>query len=228
MSHFAHIETWIFDLDNTLYPASCRLFDQIDRRIGEFVAGFLNVPLDEARRIQKHYFRTHGTSLRGLMVEHGVDPTRYMDYVHDIDLSAVPRNFQLGLALAELPGRKLVFTNGSERHARRVLDHLGINEHFAGIFDIEAAGWIPKPERRTYEALVARYSIDPRRAALVEDMPKNLEPAHEMGMTTVWVRNDGSHLGWRIERDSEPHVHHVADDLAAFLLAAAAASRPAS
>jgi putative hydrolase of the HAD superfamily len=224
MSTFAHIETWIFDLDNTLYPASCRLFDQIDRRIGEFVAELLGVPFDEARAIQKHYFQTHGTSLRGLMLEHGVDPTRYMDYVHDIDLSGVPRNLQLGLALAALPGQKLVFTNGSEKHARRLLAHLGIDDHFAGVFDIEAAGWLPKPERRTYEALVARYAIEPRRAVLFEDMARNLEPAHAMGMTTVWVRNDGSHLGWHVEGDGAPHVHHVADDLAAFLLAATAAA----
>jgi putative hydrolase of the HAD superfamily len=228
MSDFAHIETWVFDLDNTLYPASCRLFDQMDRRIGEFVAELLGIPFEEARRIQKHYFRTHGTSLRGLMIEHGIDPTQYMDYVHDIDLSAVPRNFQLGLALTELPGRKLVFTNGSEKHAKRLLDHLGINDHFAGIFDIEAAGWLPKPERRTYQALVERYRIDPTRAALVEDMATNLEPAHEMGMTTIWVRNDGSHLGWHVEGDGAAHVHHVADDLAAFLLAAAAAIRTAA
>jgi putative hydrolase of the HAD superfamily len=223
MTEFAHIDTWIFDLDNTLYPASTRLFDQIDRRIGEFVAEFLGLPFAEARTLQKHYFRTHGTSLRGLMLEHGVDPTRYMDFVHDIDLSKVPRNFQLGLALAELPGRKLVFTNGSARHAARVLDHLGINEHFAGVFDIEAAGWLPKPEPKAYEVLVERYGVEPRRAVLVEDMAKNLAPAAAMGMTTVWVRNDGSHLGWHEEGEGAPHVHHVVDDLAAFLLAAAAA-----
>jgi putative hydrolase of the HAD superfamily len=223
MADFVHIDTWIFDLDNTLYPASCRLFDQIDRRIGEFVAELLGIPFAEARAIQKHYFQTHGTSLRGLMIEHGVNPTRYMDFVHDIDLSAVPRNLQLGMALADLPGRKLVFTNGSEKHARRLLAHLGITDHFAGIFDIEAAGWLPKPERKTYEALIARYDVDPTRAVMVEDMSKNLEPAHEMGMTTVWVRNDGSHLGWHVEGEGAPHVDHIADDLAAFLLAAAAA-----
>jgi putative hydrolase of the HAD superfamily len=222
MSNFAHIDTWIFDLDNTLYPASCRLFDQMDRRIGEFMAELLGVSFEEARGIQKHYFKTHGTSLRGLMIEHGIEPTGYMDYVHDIDLSAVPPNLQLGAALADLPGRKLVFTNGSEKHAKRLLAHLGITEHFAGIFDIEAAGWLPKPERKTYEALVRRFHIDPTRAVMVEDMAKNLEPAHAMGMTTVWVRNDGSHLGWHVEGDGAAHVHHVADDLAAFLRAAAA------
>jgi putative hydrolase of the HAD superfamily len=223
MSQFAHIDTWIFDLDNTLYPASCRLFDQIDRRIGEFVADLLKVSPEEARRIQKHYFQTHGTSMRGLMLEHGIDPTSYMDYVHDIDLSVVPRNLQLGMALAGLPGRKLVFTNGSQKHADRLLAHLGVTEHFAGVFDIEAAGWLPKPERKTYEALVRRFEIEPKRSVMVEDMAKNLEPAHEMGMTTVWVRNDGSHLGWHVEGEGVPHVHHIADDLAAFLLAAAAA-----
>jgi putative hydrolase of the HAD superfamily len=226
MTGFAHIDTWIFDLDNTLYPASTRLFDQIDRRIGAFIAEFLGLPPEEARKVQKEYFRAHGTSLRGLMLEHGVDPTRYMDYVHDIDITAVPRNFQLGLALAELPGRKLVFTNGSVKHAQRLLDHLGINDHFAGIFDVEAAGWLPKPERRAYETLVARYEVEPTRAALVEDIARNLEPAAEMGMTTIWVRGDPTRLGLEAGEETPPHVHHVVDDLAAFLIAAAAATPP--
>jgi putative hydrolase of the HAD superfamily len=219
------IETWIFDLDNTLYPASSRLFDQIHRRMGEFIAGLLKVDLEEARRLQKQYFRAHGTTMRGLMVEHGVEPKRFLDYVHEIDLSGVPRSLQLGAALAALPGRKLVFTNGSDAHARRVLAHLGIDAHFEHVFDIEAAGWVPKPDPGVYAELVRRHAIEPTRAAMVEDMAKNLAPAAALGMTTVWVRGD---LDWQVESADAPFIHHVVDDLAAFLLAAGAAAEAAS
>jgi putative hydrolase of the HAD superfamily len=214
------IETWVFDLDNTLYPASCNLFAQVHRRMGEFIAAYLQIDLDEARRRQKEYFRRHGTTLRGLMVEHGLEPAAFLDYVHDIDLSDVTANLALGAALAELPGRKIVFTNGSVRHAGRILAHLGIDAHFAGIFDIAAAGYVPKPDPAGYAELIRRYDFDPHGAAMVEDMAKNLKPAAELGMTTVWVRGGPD---WASEGADEGHVHHVVDDLAAFLVAASAA-----
>jgi putative hydrolase of the HAD superfamily len=220
----SEIETWIFDLDNTLYPASSRLFDQIHRRMGEFIAEFLGVELAEAQRLQKAYFKAHGTTMRGLMVEHGLDPRRFMDYVHEIDLTGVPRNLQLGAALAALPGRKLVFTNGSVRHAERVLAHLGLDAHFEHIFDIEASGWVPKPAASAYAELIRRHGIDPRRSAMVEDMAKNLEPAAALGMTTIWVRGE---IDWAREGAEQPYIHYVADDLAAFLLAAGAAAESA-
>src|ERR1044072_7118225 len=147
-------DTWIFDLDNTLYPASSRLFEQIDRNIGRYIENLLGVGAVEARRVQQEHFRRHGTSLRGLMLEHGVDPHDFMDFVHAIDLSGVPRNLQLGAAIAALPGRKVVFTNGSVRHAENVLAHLGLDGHFPDVFDIEAAGWVPKPDPATYAALI--------------------------------------------------------------------------
>jgi putative hydrolase of the HAD superfamily len=219
-----HADTWIFDLDNTLYPASCRLFEQIDRNIGSYIGKLLGVGPVEARRVQKEHFRRHGTSLRGLMLEHGVDPHDFMSFVHDIDLSGVPRNLQLGAAIAALPGRKVVFTNGSVRHAQNVLAHLGLDGHFPEVFDIEAAGWVPKPEPKTYAMLVDRFAIDPRRAVMVEDMARNLEPAAAMGMATVLVRNESDYLGIGAQPwEKPPYVDHVVDDLAAFLLAAAAA-----
>jgi putative hydrolase of the HAD superfamily len=216
------VETWLFDLDNTLYPASCRLFDQIHVRMTEYVATLLGVDHDEARRLQKEHFRAHGTTLSGLMKVHGADPRPFLDYVHDIDLSGVPANLQLGGALAALPGRKIVFTNGSVRHARNVLGALGIDEHFPEIFDIEAASWSPKPDPATYETVIRRFEIEPRRAAMVEDMAKNLVPAAALGMTTVWVR-DSAAAEWATAGSEGPHIDYVVDDLTAFLVAAGAA-----
>jgi putative hydrolase of the HAD superfamily len=224
VADFAAIDTWIFDLDNTLYPASCNLFDQIHRRMGEFIAGFLGVEIEEAKRLQKLYFREHGTTLRGLMNVHQIDPRDFLDHVHRIDLAAIPQDAALGAALAALPGRKLVFTNGTVKHAENILSHLGIQSHFAGLFDIEACGYVPKPDPAGYDALVQRFGIVPARAAMVEDMAKNLAPAAALGMTTVWLRGT---IDWAREGAEAGHVHHVAEALAPFL-AEVAATRPIS
>jgi putative hydrolase of the HAD superfamily len=211
---FDHVETWIFDLDNTLYPASCRLFDQVDRRIGEFIAEHLGVDPVEARRLQKAYFREYGTTLNGLMARHGVDPQRYLDYVHRIDLSPVSPSPALATALARLPGRKLVYTNGSAAHADRVMDRLGVREHFSAVFDIVAGDFVPKPKEESYRALVERHAIAPRRAALIEDLPQNLLPAAALGMTTVLVRTD---VEWAQAGAEGEHIHHATDDLVVWL-----------
>jgi putative hydrolase of the HAD superfamily len=219
---FAAIDTWVFDLDNTLYPASCNLFDQIHRRMGEFISELLSVDLDEAKRLQKLYFREHGTTLRGLMNVHDIDPTAFLDHVHRIDLSPVLPDAALVAALAALPGRKLVFTNGTVRHAENILSHLGIAAHFSGIFDIAACGYVPKPDPAGYAELVRRHAIDPRRAAMIEDMAKNLAPAAALGMTTVWLRGT---IDWAREGAEADYVHHVAEALTPFL-AGIAAGRP--
>jgi putative hydrolase of the HAD superfamily len=219
------IATWVFDLDNTLYSRNCDLFPQIHVKMGEFIARHLGVGLEEARRMQKEYFLRHGTTLRGMMVEHGLEPRAFLDYVHDIDLASVPPDLALGAALAELPGRKIVFTNGSVRHAERVLARLGIDGHFSGIFDIEAASYLPKPDPAGYLELIRRFEFDPAAAAMVEDMAKNLKPAAALGMTTVWVRGGPD---WASEGAEEGHIHHVVDDLAPFLVAAAAAKDAAA
>lgn len=214
------IDHWIFDLDNTLYPASCNLFDQIHQRMGEFIADLLSVDLAEAKRLQKIYFREHGTTLRGLMTVHGIDPKSFLDHVHRIDLSPVPADPALTLALAALPGKKLIFTNGTVRHAENILGHLGIAAHFSGIFDIEACNYVPKPDPAGYDELVRRFGVVPRRAAMVEDMARNLAPAAALGMTTVWVRGA---LDWAKEGAEGDHIHHVIDELAPWLARAAAA-----
>jgi putative hydrolase of the HAD superfamily len=210
------IHTWIFDLDNTLYPAASDLFPQISARMGRFIAGRFGLDDAAARALQKQLFRSHGTTLRGLMVEHGIDPHEFMDFVHDIDLSLLAPADALSAALAGLPGRKLVFTNGSRRHADRILGHLGLADHVAGIFDIVDAGFIPKPDPAAYRALVERFAIEPRRAAMVEDMARNLAPAAALGMVTVLVQTGND---WAADGADGDWVQHRTDDLAGWLAA---------
>ena len=183
-----HTDTWVFDLDNTLYSGVHGLFEQIDRRMKAYLARYLDVDEDEAFRVQKTYFRDYGTTLRGMMLNHGMDPKPYLDFVHDIDISAIPPAPELGRALGRLTGRKVIFTNADLAHVERVLARLGIADHFDGVFDIFHAEFVPKPEPVIYDQVVQRFAIDPARAVMVEDIARNLEPAHALGMGTVWVR----------------------------------------
>jgi putative hydrolase of the HAD superfamily len=217
-----HVVDWVFDLDNTLYPASCNLFAQVDRRMGEFIGRLLGVAMVEARRLQKQYFRQYGTTLRGLMTEHRIDPDGFLDYVHRIDLGAVPPSPPLEAALGRIEGRKVVFTNATRRHAENVLGRLGVRHRFAAIFDIVDADYRPKPDPATYAALVTKCGIAPHRTALIEDIARNLGPAAALGMTTVWVRSDSDWGRAGLENGDE-HIHHVADDLVAWLEGVAAA-----
>ncbi|HEV2080654.1 MAG TPA: pyrimidine 5'-nucleotidase [Allosphingosinicella sp.] len=189
-----HVDCWIFDLDNSLYPASANLFELIDIRMGEFIQKLLGVDATEARRVQKLYFHEHGTTLAGLMAAEGVDPHEFLDYVHDIDLARIAADPQVVGAIDRLPGRKFVFTNGDEAYASRVLERLGLANAFDGMHDIHAMDYVPKPNPRSYSAMCERHGIDPIRALFVEDMARNLEPAKALGMTTVWVDN-GSERG---------------------------------
>ena len=214
----AEIETWIFDLDNTLYPASCRLFDQIHARMTEFIAQRLDLSPDEALVVQKTYFREHGTTLRGLMTVDGVDPDEFMDFVHAVDLACVPADPALVAALSRLPGRKIVHTNGSVRHAERLLAHLGIAESFCGIIDIAAAGYDPKPALAGYHELVRRHAVAPAAALMIDDIAKNLVPAAHLGMSTAWVRHAAE---WSGEGAAGDCIDHIIDDLAGFLAGAA-------
>ncbi len=219
---FHHVETWIFDLDNTLYPASCRLFDQIDVRMGEFIADMFKVDRVEARRIQKDFFYKYGTTLRGLMSEHQMAPETFLDYVHDIDHSPVPANNALAVNLEALPGRKLVFTNGTVTHATNVMQRIGITHLFDGIFDIVHSDYIPKPERGPYEKFISDHKVDPGKSAMFEDIARNLAVPHDLGMTTVLVHDDANEDSAKINTISgdahgAPHVHHTTDDLAGFL-----------
>ena len=218
---FNHIDTWVFDLDNTLYPHHVNLWQQVDARIGEFVSRWLNVTPEEARKVQKDYYLRFGTTMRGMMTLHGVSADDYLAYVHKIDHSPLEPNPALGEAIAELPGRKLILTNGSVDHVEAVLGRLGIATHFDAVFDIIAAEFEPKPAPQTYLRFLDQHAVDPTRAAMFEDLARNLPVPHELGMTTVLVVPDGTkevvREDWELKGRDAPHVDHVTDDLTGFL-----------
>lgn len=207
-----HVDAWIFDLDNTLYRSSEAMLVQTDELMGSFIARFLNVDRTEARRVQKAYFRAHGLTLRGLMVEHGLDPEDYMRHLAQLDISDIEPDPELGAAIARLPGRKFVHTNAFSLHAARVLKRLGLTGHFDAVFDIGDADYVPKPAIAPYRRLCERHGVDPRRAIMIEDIARNLEPAATLGMTTVWLRTGASWAG-----DEPGGADHVVDDLKAWL-----------
>ena len=218
---FSHVDTWVFDLDNTLYPHHVNLWHQVDARIGEFVGAFLGVSPEEARRIQKDYYRRYGTTMRGMMTEHGVHADDFLAYVHQIDHSPLEPNPAMGAAIAKLPGRKLILTNGSTDHADKVLERLGIGAHFEAVFDIIAAELEPKPAAKTYDKFLRLHQVNPATAAMFEDLARNLVAPHQLGMTTVLVVPDGTKQvvreDWELEGRDAAHVDYVTDDLTGFL-----------
>jgi putative hydrolase of the HAD superfamily len=218
---FDAVETWVFDLDNTLYPHHLNLWQQVDARIRDYIADFLHVTHDEAFRLQKDYYRRYGTILRGLMEEHALDPDNFLEIVHQIDHSPLAPDPALGAAIAKLPGRKLILTNGTRRHAEAVMRRLEIEQHFEDVFDIAAADLEPKPRPKVYDRFLARHRVDARKAAIFEDLARNLEVPHALGMITVLVVPAGSREvlreEWELSGRDAPHVDHVTDDLAGFL-----------
>ena len=227
LSPFAGVDAWIFDLDNTLYPHHSNLFAQVDRRIRDYVARLLTVDADEAHRVQKDYYRRYGTTLRGLMEEHGIAPDDFLQYVHDIDHSPIEADPALAAAIARLPGRKFIFTNGSRAHAEKVAERLGFTDHFEDIFDIVRSELLPKPARATYDRFVAETGIEPARAAMFEDLARNLAVPSALGMRTVLVVPSGTREvfqeEWEMEGRDAPHVDYLTDDLGDFLGAVLAA-----
>jgi putative hydrolase of the HAD superfamily len=215
---------WLFDLDNTLYPASSSLFPQIHERMGTFIAGALKVDLSTAHELQRNYYRTYGTTLRGLMLEHELPPDDFLAFVHEIDVTVLHPNPRLDAALAKIPGRRLVFTNGSARHAENVLNHLGLSRHFDAIFDIKAADYIPKPAAETYHRMVEKFAIDPKQAVMFEDLAHNLVVPAELGMTTVWVREEGHSFAEGPDPQDLSYIDHTTDDLAGWIEACVAQS----
>jgi putative hydrolase of the HAD superfamily len=213
LARLSRIRSWIFDLDNTLYPASANLFAQIDDRIGDYVADRLGLDADEARRVQKGYFHGHGTTLAGLMAEHRVDPHEYLARVHDVELDVLEANAPLAAAIAALPGEKYVFTNADAGYAGRVLERLGLSESFAGIHDVHACGYVPKPHPDAYAGMCAAFGIDPADSLFAEDMARNLAPAKAIGMTTLWIDN-GSEQGAGEDRS---FVDYTTSDLTGWL-----------
>jgi putative hydrolase of the HAD superfamily len=229
---FGHIDTWVFDLDNTLYPASCDLFAQVDQRMSAFIAKTLGVPREHARHLQKAYYRQFGTTLAGLMKVHKLPPGPFLEYVHDIDLSVVPELPELAAAIKALPGRRLIFTNGSRRHAENVARKLGVLDLFEDICDIAALDYVPKPERDAFDRLLKLHAVAAPQAAMFEDMPHNLEPASSLGMTTVLVHSDyidhPAQLKVREWRELPDHIHYLTRDLTGFLVSDAVPRRSLS
>jgi len=218
---FDAVETWVFDLDNTLYPHHLNLWQQVDERIRDYISNFLKVSPDEAFRVQKDYYRRYGTSMRGLMEEHGLNPDEFLEVVHQIDHSPLTPDPELGAAIARLPGRKLILTNGTRRHAEAVMNRLEITEHFEDVFDIAAADLEPKPRPSVYTRFLARHAVDPHKAAIFEDLARNLEVPHTLGMTTVLVVPGGTREvfreEWELAGRDAAHVDYVTDDLTGFL-----------
>ncbi len=205
---FQHVTTWVFDLDNTLYPPQMRLFDQIERKMTEWVMNRLAVTRDHADHLRAHYWALYGTTLAGLMHEHGIKPGDYLAEVHDIDFSPLLPDPALAAALAALPGRRIVFTNADAVYARKVLDRRGLTGLFDAVYGVEHAGFHPKPRREAFESVFGQDGLDPARAAMFEDDPRNLAVPHAMGLRTVHVAPDPA---------PAPHIDHHTDDLAAFL-----------
>jgi putative hydrolase of the HAD superfamily len=221
----AEIRTWVFDLDNTLYPAADRLFVLVSRRIRDYIGRFLGLDDEAAHRLQKDYFVRYGTSLRGMMIEHAMEPGPFLDYVHDVDLTVIDPNPGLDAALSGLAGRKLIFTNASRDHAERVLDRLGVADHFEAIFDVADSDFVPKPEPGPYATLVRRHGLPPAATAMVDDIARNLAPAAALGMTTVWLRNDSE---WGRTGADGGYIDHVAENLVIWLEGVAAAGTAAT
>ena len=215
----SHIDCWIFDLDNTLYPASANLFAQIDINMGTYIQNLLGLDPVEAHRIQKELYHSHGMTLPGLMALHGVDPHDFLGKVHDVDVDLVAPHPELAELIGRLPGRKFVFTNADAPYAERVLARLGLSESFDAMHDIHALAYVPKPQPPAYASLCNRYGIDPTRAVFVEDLARNLVPAKAIGMTTVWIDN-GSEQGSGSERD---HIDYIISDVGSWLAQVVAA-----
>jgi putative hydrolase of the HAD superfamily len=205
---FDHVAFWVFDLDNTLYPPEARLFDQIEVRMTDWVMEALKVDRTQADRLRDHYWRTYGTTLAGLMAEHGVDPGPYLSHVHEIDLGHLEPDATLAQRIRRLPGRKIVYTNGCAPYAERVLTARGLDGLFDAVYGVEHAGFRPKPERAAFETIFAADGLDAARGAMFEDDPRNLAAPHSMGMRTIHVAP---------EREEHPHIHHHTNNLTEFL-----------
>jgi putative hydrolase of the HAD superfamily len=221
-SDFAHVSEWVFDLDNTLYPHRVDLFAQIDRNMTTYVADLLGLAPEDARSLQKQYYHDHGTTLRGLMQHHGVDPMHFLEAAHQIDYSPVPSDEALSAAIKALPGRKFIFTNGTVKHAEAAARALGILDHFEDIFDIVAADFVPKPAGATYDKFASLNRVETRKAAMFEDLPRNLIVPKTLGMKTVLIvpEGDGASLErWEVVTEDDRHVDYITDNLSAFLRA---------
>tara|TARA_B100000579_G_scaffold432647_1_gene449855 strand:- start:511 stop:1176 length:666 start_codon:yes stop_codon:yes gene_type:complete len=214
MKELAKIKYWLFDLDNTLYSGQTKVFDQVDKKMSSFISKKLNIPVEEAKKIQKEYFHKYSTTLSGMMKHHNIDANEFLEFVHDVNLDFLKEDKDLEIEISRIKGKKIIFTNGSKAHAKNVTKKIGIDKLFDGVFDIVESNFIPKPSLEAYKMLIQKYKIEPQYCILVEDIARNLKPAHELGMKTVWIKNDEP---WAAEFSNEKFINYRTENLTSFL-----------
>ncbi len=214
MKELKKIKYWLFDLDNTLYSGDTKVFDQVDKKMSFFISKKLNINLEEAKKIQKNYFQEYHTTLNGMIKNHNIDAEEFLQYVHDVDLNFLKKDLNLQNELTKLMGKKYIFTNGSKAHATNVTKRIGIENLFDGVFDIIDSDFIPKPSIEPYKKIIQKYGIEPDYCIFIEDIARNLKPAHELGMKTVWIKNDEP---WAAEFSNEDFINYKTDNLSEFL-----------
>ena len=214
MKEFQSIKFWIFDLDNTLYSGNTRVFEQVDKKMTEYISKKLKVDKEEAKKIQKNYFHEYNTTLNGMVKNHKIDAHEFLEFVHDINIEFLQKDLELAKEIKRLDGIKIIFTNGSRKHALNVTKRLGIDQLFDDIFDIVDCDFIPKPLMEPYKKLVEKHKIDPKLCVLVEDIARNLKPAYEMGMKTVWIKNNEP---WASKFSDSNFVNYRTSNLPEFL-----------
>jgi putative hydrolase of the HAD superfamily len=214
MKNLKKIKFWLFDLDNTLYSGDTKVFDQVDKKMSFFISKKLNVDIAEAKKIQKSYFHEYNTTLNGMIKNHNIDAEEFLEFVHNVDLNFLKKDLDLKNELNNLMGKKYIFTNGSRAHASNVTKRIGIENIFDGVFDIVDSEFIPKPSIEPYKKIIQKYGIDPEYCIFIEDIARNLKPAHELGMKTVWIENDEP---WAAEFSNENFINYKTKNLSKFL-----------
>ena len=214
MKELKSIKYWIFDLDNTLYSGKTRVFEQVDKKMSEYISKKLNVSTAKAKEIQKNYFHEYNTTLNGMIKNHKIDADEFLEFVHNIDIDFLKKDPTLSEELKKLDGKKIIFTNGSRKHALNVTKRIGIDQYFDDIFDIIDSEFVPKPAIQPYKKLVEKHKIDPKLCGFVEDIARNLKPAYEMGMKTVWIENDEP---WAKKYSDSDFINFKTNNLSEFL-----------
>jgi putative hydrolase of the HAD superfamily len=214
MKIFKSIKCWIFDLDNTLYSGKTKVFEQVDKKMTKYISEKLKVSVIEAKKIQKNYFHQYNTTLNGMIKNHKIDADEFLEFVHDVDLNFLEKDLKLSNEIKKLNGKKIIFTNGSRKHALNVTKRIGVDQHFDDIFDIVDSEFFPKPAKKPYKKLVKKHKIDPNLCVFIEDIARNLKPAYEMGMQTIWIENDEP---WAKEFSDSNFVKYKTSNLSDFL-----------
>jgi len=214
MKKLQSIKFWLFDLDNTLYSGQTKVFEQVDKKMSKYISEKLNIDIKEAKEIQKSYFYKYNTTLNGMIKNHKIDANEFLDFVHDIDVNFLKKDLNLAQELEKLDGKKIIFTNGSKKHAINITQRIGVDQYFDDIFDIVDAEFIPKPSIEPYKKLVEKHKIDPKLCVFIEDIARNLKPAYEMGMKTIWIENDEP---WAKKYSDSKFINYTTNNLAGFL-----------